>query len=128
MIPLLIALHLIELPQPWPTVADRFNFPSREACVVAKDVNREYKRYLQGLLGHYDTNDPRGGELRSVVEQVDSLYWAWDWLYDAQAPEGFVDSRRINALWRLKNIIGEEAYWAGRMPLPVPIHRFHPID
>ncbi len=47
----------------------------------------------------------------------------WDLLDDAIYMENFTVYRRVESLQRLRELIGDEAYFAGRMPNPTPTDR-----
>lgn len=59
---------------------------------------------------------------------------AWDYLADAwgppqnhrfaQMPHYYTDTFRLSRLKHLRELIGREAYWSGRMPYCVPLERF----
>lgn len=56
--------------------------------------------------------------------EADHCRRAWDHLWDAHRVTVFEVSARRRWLAKLRETIGEQDYWDGRMPPPVPVWRF----
>lgn len=98
-------------------------FPSRAACEHALEVNCAYRRNLEGQ---------RWGRLWLAEDYADALAQtrrhreAWAHLENAQSrqPKWY----REEALDKLFESIGPEAYWAGVLPDPVPLAWLTSLD
>ena len=60
------------------------------------------------------------------MEEVKALYVVWDALRDAKCDYYFIHIRR-QALLKLREKIGAEAFAAGQMPPYVPMWRFSEV-
>lgn len=74
---------------------------------------------------------------RSAIDQCDYARYQWQALYYARSPyqkwdqdgNGSDDIECVrNKLHELRTLLGTEAYYAGRMPSPVPLWAFTPIQ
>jgi hypothetical protein len=103
-----------------PGVEDSLRFPERTTVNELLAFNRSYRQLL-------DVRQPlelvHGWELRMVLQETDRLYQVWDSVRDARCPYYYVTVRR-QALKRLRELIGEESYYAGNLPPCVPLWRF----
>lgn len=107
-----------------PALSDCLRFPDRDAVNEMLSFNRAYRQNL-GLrqpmeLAHW-------WDLRTAVQETDHLYQVWDNVRDARCDYYYVTVRR-QALKKLREMIGEEAYYSGQMPPSVPVWRFQRID
>ena len=59
--------------------------------------------------------------------EVDRLYQIWDTTRDARCEYYYIHVRR-GALKKLRDAVGEEAYYSGTLPPHVPVWRFARID
>ena len=66
-------------------------------------------------------------EVRAILQETDQLYQIWDTVRDARCEYYYVTVRR-QALKRLREALGDEAYFSGRLPPHVPLWRFQQID
>jgi hypothetical protein len=93
-------------------------FPDRQTITFARQVNREFHWQLLNLLAERP-DDPL---LLQVLEENQQLYRAWDMLDDCHCR--FRDDFRYERLQKLRSLLGEEAWFAARMPPYLPIWRF----
>jgi len=68
----------------------------------------------------------REAEVRAALAETEALCQTWDALRDAQCGTYYVSVRR-QALARLRERLGEEAWALGAMPCPVPVWRWEEI-
>lgn len=61
---------------------------------------------------------------RQAAEEAGDASLAWGLLFDARNEAGLGVRERLDALGRLRGIVGFRAYYAGAMPPPVPVWRF----
>jgi hypothetical protein len=106
-----------------PRVVDAFRFPDRTVCNELLSFNRAYRNHVEVRqpleLGNAYT-------LRTIQREVDYLYQVWDTVRDARCEYYYVTVRR-QALKRLKDMLGEDDYYAAKLPPHVPIWRFEEI-
>lgn len=90
---------------------------SREEITELIGVNRAYHRHLsvrQAVeLHHY-------WEIKDLLGTTDQLFNTLDAARDAQCLYYYVTARR-QALRKLRDAIGPEAFYAGRLPFPIPV-------
>ena len=107
-----------------PRVSDAGRFPERTVINELLAFNRAYRN-------HVEVRQPlelgNGGYLRVAQREVDYLYQVWDTARDARCEYYYVTVRR-QALKRLKEMLGEDAYFQGQLPSHVPVWRFEPIQ
>jgi hypothetical protein len=107
-----------------PPLLDSQRFPDRVTINDYLAFNRAYRQ-------HIDVRQPaelsRWWELREALQETDHLYQVWDTARDARCDYYFVTVRR-QALKKLRELIGPEAYYGGQMPPYVPLDRFRSID
>jgi hypothetical protein len=107
-----------------PAVADSRRFPERALVNDLLAFNRAYRQ-------HIDIRQPleliHWWELRTALQETDHLYQVWDSVRDARCDYYYVTVRR-QALKRLRDLIGEEAYYSSTLPPCVPLWRFQKID
>jgi hypothetical protein len=107
-----------------PPSQDCFRFPERATVNEYLAFNRAYRQ-------HIDIRQPgepsRWWDLRSALQETDHLYAVWDTVRDARCEYYYVTVRR-QALKRLREMIGEEAYYSGQLPPYVPVWRFQRIN
>jgi hypothetical protein len=103
-----------------PVLEECRRFPSRQVINEYLAFNRAYRADLQKRL----VIDPfHSEELRLAIYETDQLYSAWDTLRDARCEYYYVTVRR-QALQNLKDTIGAEAFYSGRMPPHIPTWHF----
>ncbi len=103
-----------------PRLNDSHRFPDRGTVNDLLAFNRAYRRYLDGRQA---LEQDRGQCLRAALKETDSLYQVWDAVRDARCEYYYITVRR-QALKRLRQMIGQEAYDAGELPPYVPVWRF----
>jgi hypothetical protein len=97
--------------------------PPRAIVVQARDLNR---RFLARMEAERCVRLHRAADYDLVIGETNWLYQAWDKLDDAQLMT--TEENRWQALEELRQLIGNEAFFTGTMPPPVPIWRFREID
>jgi hypothetical protein len=106
-----------------PAILDCQRFPERSTVNELLAFNRSYRQYI-------DIRQPveliHWWELRTTLHETDRLYQVWDAVRDARCDYYYVTVRR-QALKRLRELIGDEAYHAANLPPCVPLWRFQPI-
>ena len=103
-----------------PPVGDAGRFPTREVVNEYLRFNREYRK---GLETRQVWEADRADLIRTAVSETDRLYRVWDAVRDARCEFYYVTVRR-QALQRLRDAIGPDAYAAGQLPPYVPEWRF----
>jgi hypothetical protein len=107
-----------------PAIDDCFRFPDRAVVNDLLAFNRAYRQ-------HIDVRQPveliHWWELRLALEETEHLYQVWDAVRDARCEYYYVHVRR-QALKRLREQIGDQAYYGGDLPPCVPLWRFQAAD
>jgi hypothetical protein len=104
-----------------PPLSDAERFPPRCFATTALEFNRSYRGYVENqqafdVRSYWDWND--------VLNETDYCYNCWSALAAVQGAEGEDERSRRAALVRLRELIGDEAYYQGAMPPTVPVWRF----
>ena len=123
-----------------PRVGDARRFPSADECNKALAFNYYYHIHITGWTEYENGKDGdcsetwhpglrdlyphRDAYWRVVIAENEQLARAWNYLSSAQRTTCQVSVRR-DCLKRLRDLIGEEAYNAGRMPPAAPYWRFN---
>jgi hypothetical protein len=107
-----------------PVLSDGLRFPDRAVVSELLAFNRAYRQRVDNCQA---VEMVHWWELRETVQETDRLYQVWDTIRDARCEYYYVTVRR-QALKRLRELIGEEAYYAGNLPPHVPVWRFQWID
>ena len=102
-------------------LSDAERFPPRCFATTALEFNRAYRGNIEirqafDVRSYWDWND--------VLNETDYLHQCWSALAAVQGAEGEDQATRRAALARLRELIGEEAYYQGAMPPCVPVWRF----
>jgi len=107
-----------------PYLSDAVRFPDRAVVNELLAFNRAYRNYVE-------TRQPmetvQGSQLRAVQREIEYLYQVWDTVRDARCDYYYVTVRR-QALKRLRELVGDDAYYRGELPPHVPLWRFQVID
>jgi hypothetical protein len=107
-----------------PPLCDCIRFPDRTLVNELLSFNRSYRQHLDSR----QALDPTGRwELHEALQEADRLYQIWDTVRDARCDYYSVTMRR-QALKKLRDSIGPQAYYAGCLPPHVPVWRFARID
>jgi len=107
-----------------PPLRDHMMFVERDLINDLLVFNSSYRTNLQqraSLCPVYEQ------DFHAAIREAESLYKTWDILRDAKCEFYYVLVRR-RALRELKKVLGDKAYYEGRMPPHVPIWRFQKID
>jgi hypothetical protein len=107
-----------------PLLHDGLRFPDADAARQQLAFNRTYRQHLS-IRQPIERN--RGDELRAAARETDHLYTVWDTLRDARCEFYYVTVRRL-ALLKLREMLGDEDYYFGRVPPPVPVWRFQAMN
>ena len=107
-----------------PPVGDSLRFPDREAINEMLSFNRAYRQYIdirQSVeLAHW-------WEHQATLQETEQLYQIWDTVRDSRCEYYYVTVRR-QALKRLREQLGEHAYYSGQLPPYVPVWRFQVMN
>lgn len=103
-----------------PLVDEAERFPDRKYINELLALNRVYKAQLQQRIA-IDLQHEE--ELRLAIQETDQLYQVWDSIRDARCDYYYVTVRR-QSLGLLRDLIGAEWFYSGRMPPVVPVWRF----
>ena len=107
-----------------PPINDCMRFPDRALISDLLSFNRAYRQHLDSRQSLELTY---WWELREALQEADRLYQIWDTVRDARCDYYYVTVRR-QALKKLRDLIGEEAYYSSTLPPCVPLWRFEKID
>ncbi|HEV8059452.1 MAG TPA: hypothetical protein VGP68_06250 [Gemmataceae bacterium] len=107
-----------------PAVEDSQRFPDRAQVNDLLAFNRAFRQYI-------DVRQPvelvHWWELRVTLQETERLYQIWDQVRDANCDYYYVGVRR-GALKKLRELVGDEAYYSGNLPPVVPSWRFRSND
>jgi hypothetical protein len=107
-----------------PPLYDCMRFPDRGLVNDLLAFNRAYKQHLDNRQALELAN---AWELHEMGQEADRLYQIWDTVRDTRCEYYYVTVRR-QALKKLKDAIGDQAYYSGCLPPHVPVWRFGRID
>jgi hypothetical protein len=85
--------------------------------------NRSFRKKLDER-GQFEFD--RAAAFQVVIRETDRLYQVWDAVRDARCEFYFITVRR-QALKKLRDALGEEAYQAAELPPCVPVWRFNDL-
>jgi hypothetical protein len=103
-----------------PALAEADRFPTKEVANEMLALNRAYRQELTLRL---EIDTVHREELQVALWETDQLYQVWDAVRDARSRYCFVFVRR-QALKRLRELLGPEAFCVGQLPPCVPVWRF----
>lgn len=103
-----------------PSLADAERFPERKLINELLTHNRAYRNELQRRL---TVDLVHAEELRTALSETDQLYHVWDTVRDARCEYYYVTVRR-QALNLLRELIGTEAFYTGKLPPYLPAWHF----
>jgi hypothetical protein len=107
-----------------PLVQDCVRFPDRSVVNEMLAFNRAYRQQLETRL----SMETMGWwDLRETLQEADNLYQIWDLVRDSRCDYYYVTVRR-QALKKIKETVGDAAYYNGNMPPHVPVWRFARVD
>jgi hypothetical protein len=107
-----------------PKIADAMRFPERTGVNELIRFNRAFRRNIDERR---QLEVDRADSLRNVIVETDRLYQIWDSVRDARCDFYYITLRR-QALKKLRDMIGEEAYNLAELPPTVPIWRFNEME
>jgi hypothetical protein len=107
-----------------PRIQDSLRFPEREYINKLKEFNEAYRRHLE-LQRTVESS--YAWQFQEALRETDQLYDVWDTLSDARCEYYYVAYRR-QALKKLREMLGPDAYYRGQLPPPVPVWRFREIE
>jgi hypothetical protein len=107
-----------------PPLADCVRFPPRSEVTQMLSFNRSYREHLEKCKG---VDRHLAWEYEEALREADRLYQIWDAIRDTRCEYYYITVRR-QALKRVRDTIGPEAYYNGDYPPHVPIWRFRQID
>lgn len=100
-----------------PLVAEYTRFYDKQLVNEMLAANRGYRNYLAQLramdLAHAD-------ELGCLIQDVDARYTIFDAVRDSAQDYYYVTTRRV-ALSLLRDLIGHQAFYSGRLPSHIPV-------
>jgi hypothetical protein len=107
-----------------PPLYDCMRFPDRSLVNDMLAFNRAYRQHLDNRQAMELSN---AWELHEMLLEADRLYQIWDLVRDTRCDYYYVTVRR-QALKKLKELVGDQAYNSGSLPPHVPVWRFARID
>ena len=107
-----------------PKLSDAQRFPDRNTVAELLAFNRAYRRHLDS---RQPLEQDRGHGLRTALKETDYLYQVWDSVRDARCEYYYITVRR-QALKRLRQMVGPEAYNTAELPPYVPLWRFQEMN
>ncbi len=103
-----------------PFVEEAERFPPRELVNDFISFNRSYRH---DLLERLAIDAIHGGDINAALAETEQLYRIWDAVRDARCDYYYVVVRR-QSLLTLRELVGPEAFYSGRLPPHVPVWRF----
>lgn len=107
-----------------PPLHDCMRFPPRVAVTELIAFNRSYREHLEKRK---ELERAFAYEVQETLQETDRLYQVWDAIRDTRCEYYYVTVRR-QALKRVRDTIGEQAFYNGNYPPHVPVWRFQRID
>lgn len=127
----LIFAFAVPWPRAYPLESDLRRFPHPRLVAACRAFNQFFLTQMRTRLSWDRANEVL---ILEMISEAEGEFVAWDCLDDAQRREGVVGdgwgdwgSVRWH-LDRLRGILGDRDYDAGRMPPPVPLWMLAPID
>lgn len=91
-------------------------FPDRKVINAALEMNRTARNKLAQRLG---IDLVHSEEIRGVMQELDMRYQIWDAVRDSRCEYYYVTVRR-QSLGLLRDLVGHEGFYSGRLPSSVP--------
>jgi hypothetical protein len=107
-----------------PKVGEAYRFPDRKHVNELVRFNRAYRKHLET---RQQFEFDRTGLFMEAIQETDQLYQVWDAVRDSRCDFYYIMVRR-QALQRLKEMLGNEAYQMAELPPHVPVWRFNDLD
>lgn len=102
-----------------PYVQESQRFPDKEIVNGMISFNRMYH---QDMLTRLSFDQLHSEHVRHAVQENQKLFQIWDTVRDIKCPYFYITVRR-RALNRLRQQIGDRAFYSGELPPPVPMER-----
>ena len=106
-----------------PPSHDALRFPPASECDHALNANYAYRTHVEArqafMAGEWFAHE-------TVLAECCRLAEIWSTARQAQSPTNI--AARREGLKRLRELIGETDFYAGRLPAPVPLRHFLQID
>ena len=106
-----------------PPLADAARFPVKEQADRSRRFASDYHDYLSSRR---EVIRYRFDDFTEVMADAKKLLSIWEQVQVAVTPTNSCRSRRL-AMAQLREQLGEEAYYTGRLPAPVPVQNFREI-
>lgn len=106
-----------------PLAEEALRFPDRKTTEDFLAFNRDYQKHLMARL---EIDSVNGVHLRLAMQETDQLHKVWCAVLDARRGYHDITVRR-QALQLLRELIGDEAFYSGRLPPYVPVWRL-PVE
>lgn len=103
-----------------PPLHDSLRFPDRESVNELLSFNRAFRQHIDM---RQTVELARWWDHQATLQETEQLYQVWDTVRDARCEYYYVTVRR-QALKRLRELVGMDAYCSGRLPPFVPVWRF----
>lgn len=100
-----------------PSVVESERFPDRDAINKFIVLNRQYKNDLEERLKIDLLNRD---QIEMVIGECERLYNILDYARDTKSNYYYITVRRMS-LQTLRELIGDEAFYSGRLPPPIPL-------
>jgi hypothetical protein len=101
-----------------PRLHECYLWPERAISGEMILMNRDIKRRIEAIYELY----PESRSLKLVLEDLEARYQLWDAARDARTEFYYIHIRR-EAMKKLLNLLGEEAFSRGELPFGVPTWR-----
>lgn len=105
-----------------PPLCDHVRFPCEQTCRAMRDWNLDYEEWLRERLRFH----PNEEWIADALDECKELYRLWDYALDAQK-DYYVYWRR-RCLQHMREIVGDNAYYASCLPAPVPVWRYWRVE
>ena len=106
-----------------PPLCDAIRFPSAEYCREMRGRNYAYEQWLLQRLRLF----PHERWITEAIIETNELWRVWDAAGDCQSEYSYIYYQRYS-LKRLRSLLGEQLYYAGCLPAPIPGWRLFRID
>ncbi|MBI3618445.1 hypothetical protein HY213_00230 [Candidatus Peregrinibacteria bacterium] len=107
-----------------PPIEDIVRFPDKKTCERLMGLNRIYR----GRIAHLTLlNLAKLNDIQDALKETDGLHKIWNLAHSLQCT-GFSIPFYRRTLKKLRELLGDEAYYAGTMPPALPLWRFQWIE
>jgi hypothetical protein len=107
-----------------PPLHDCMRFPPRAVVSELLAFNRAYGEHLKKRR---DLEHSSASEYQEALQETERLFRIWEDIRTTRVEYLYVNARR-EALKRVRDTIGEQAFYNGNFPPHVPVWRFQRID